>query len=98
MTACSVSGSGASGTFSDSPDGVLNIRVSGLRNSKGVVGAAVFQSPRGWPEDHHNAYRRGAAPIAGAEAMIEFKHLPAGRYAVVVLHDENSNEKLDRIS
>src|SRR4051794_36210311 len=96
MTACSVSGLGASGTFSGSPGGVLNIRVSGLRNSEGVVGAAVFQSPRGWPEDHHSAYRRGAALIAGSEAMIEFEHLPAGRYAVVVLHDENSNEKLDR--
>jgi uncharacterized protein (DUF2141 family) len=96
VTACSACRIGAGGRLWVSPEGRLTIRVSGFRNSKGVLGAAVFQTPRGWPEDQHSAYRRGAVPIVGRQASIVFEPLSAGRYAVVVLHDENSNERLDR--
>jgi uncharacterized protein (DUF2141 family) len=35
-------------------------------------------------------------PAQAPETVLEVHNLPAGEYAVVVLHDENSNKKLDR--
>jgi uncharacterized protein (DUF2141 family) len=76
----------------------LRIHVDGLRNSIGVVGAAIFNSPGGWPEDMSNALYHWPAPIApGAhDATAVKENLPPGDYGVVAIHDENKNHKLDR--
>jgi uncharacterized protein (DUF2141 family) len=73
----------------------LLIQVTGFRNEKGDAGGVIFNSPKGWPEDNSKAYAHGGFPITGDHATLTF-HLPPGRYAVAVLHDENSNHKLDR--
>jgi uncharacterized protein (DUF2141 family) len=83
----------------DSPSGcTLRIHVDGLRNSTGVVGAAVFKSRDGWPEDMSKAFHHWPTPIApGArEASAVVEDLPPGDYGVVAIHDENKNHKLDR--
>ena len=79
------------------PDCTLRIHVDGFRNTKGNLGTVVFQSADGWPEDLTKALRHGPAPIdtAASTAVAEWT-LPAGDYAVAVIHDENSNHKLDR--
>lgn len=76
----------------------LRIHVDGLRNSTGVVGAAVFQSPAGWPEDMKKALNHWPTPIPpGAhDATAVMKNLPRGNYGVVAIHDENRNHRLDR--
>lgn len=76
----------------------LRIHVDGLRNSVGVVGAAIFSSPSGWPEDMTKALHHWPTPIApGAhEATAVMENLPPGDYGVVAIHDENKNHKLDR--
>ncbi|HTU45144.1 MAG TPA: DUF2141 domain-containing protein [Bryobacteraceae bacterium] len=74
----------------------LVIHLTGFRNQKGVAGGTLFTSPDGWPEDNAKAYRHGPFPITGDHATLTFDHLPPGRYAVAVLHDENRNGKLDR--
>lgn len=74
----------------------LAIHVTGFRNDKGALGAALFRSGDGWPEDVAKAYRHGPFPIEGDHGTAVFDHLPPGRYGVVVLHDENRNQKLDR--
>ncbi|HTX41837.1 MAG TPA: DUF2141 domain-containing protein [Acidobacteriaceae bacterium] len=73
----------------------LRIHVTGFRNTKGVAGGTVFASPAGWPEDNARALVHGPFPIEGNQAMEVF-NVPAGRYAVAVIHDENENHKLDR--
>ena len=73
----------------------LRIEATGFRNSKGVAGSLIFASPAGWPEDNDKAVAQDAFPISGDRATLTFQ-LPPGRYGVVVLHDENSNHKLDR--
>lgn len=73
----------------------LTIHVTGFRNSRGSAGGIVFASPSGWPEDKSKAVVHGGFPIDGAQATEVF-HLPPGRYGVAVIHDENSNHKLDR--
>ena len=74
----------------------LIIHVTGFRNTKGLLGAELFTSSAGWPEDVSKSFRHEHFPIEGDHATARFDHLPAGRYGVVVLHDENENQKLDR--
>lgn len=73
----------------------LIVHVTGFRNQKGAAGGTVFRSLDGWPENNAKSYAHGGVPIHGNHATLTF-HLPAGRYAVAVLHDENENHKLDR--
>lgn len=76
----------------------LRIHVDGLRNQIGVVGAAIFTSPDGWPEDMSKSFHHWPTPIpAGArELTAVIDNLPAADYGLVVIHDENKNHKLDR--
>jgi uncharacterized protein (DUF2141 family) len=71
------------------------VHATGFRNQKGDAGGSVFASANGWPEDNSKALTHHGFPIEGDHATMTF-HVPPGRYAVAVLHDENSNHKLDR--
>lgn len=73
----------------------LQVHVTGFRNNKGTAGGVVFSSPAGWPSDRSKAVVQGGFPIANRKATEIFQVAP-GRYGVVVIHDENSNMKLDR--
>lgn len=79
-----------------SGDCSLTIHVTGVRNAKGGVGGLLFRSTEGWPENRDKAAARGTFPIVDGKSTLKFDHLAAGQYAVVVLHDENENKKLDR--
>jgi uncharacterized protein (DUF2141 family) len=76
----------------------LRIHVDGLRNQSGVIGAAIFKSPDGWPDDMRKSLHHWPTPIpSGAHGITaQIDSLPAADYGVVVIHDENSNRKLDR--
>jgi uncharacterized protein (DUF2141 family) len=76
----------------------LRIHVDGLRNSTGVVGAAIFKSPDGWPENMSKTLHHWPTPIAAGarEATAIIDNLAPGDYGVVAIHDENKNHKLDR--
>lgn len=73
----------------------LNVHIAGLRDTKGFAAAVIFASPDGWPEQEDKAYTKDAVPVPGPTATVSV-HLPPGKYAVAVLHDENENHKLDR--
>jgi uncharacterized protein (DUF2141 family) len=73
----------------------LQIHVTGFRDNSGTAGGVVFSSPAGWPDDRSKAIVQGGFPIADNQAVETFQ-VPPGRYGVVVIHDENSNMKLDR--
>lgn len=74
----------------------LTLVVEGVRNTTGFIGVLVFNSPAGWPEHVSSAFTSDAVPAQAPETVLEIHNLPAGEYAVVVLHDENFNKKLDR--
>jgi|SRR5580692_943942 uncharacterized protein (DUF2141 family) len=73
----------------------LKVHVTGFRNDNGRAGGNVFATPDGWPENNNKAIVHGGFPISGHQAMEVFQ-VPAGRYGIVVIHDENGNHKLDR--
>lgn len=72
----------------------LKIHVTGFRNARGRAGGTVFASPQGWPEETSRAVVHGGFPIENEQAT-ELFQLPAGKYAIAVIHDENGNHKLD---
>ncbi len=74
----------------------LKLVVEGVKNTRGFIGVLVFKSAAGWPEDVSSAFTSEAVPAQSPETVLEVHNLPAGEYAVVVLHDENLNKKLDR--
>jgi uncharacterized protein (DUF2141 family) len=75
----------------------LRIHVDGFRNTRGNLGTILFTSSDGWPEDKQKAFRHGPAPIdANGRTAVATWELPPGDYGVAVIHDENSNAKLDR--
>lgn len=78
-----------------SPTCQVSVRVDGFRNQKGDLGVSVFRSPDGWPEANQKAVFHSGFPIRGDHVTAQFDLAP-GRYAIAVLHDENSNHKLDR--
>ena len=91
---------GTASAQSSAPDSgngcTLIVHVTGVRNQKGVIGGTLFKNADGWPEDNDKSYLHGPFPISGNTATVRFDHVPPGRYAVAVLHDENRNKKLDR--
>lgn len=75
----------------------LTINVESLRNSKGVVQYALYNMDGSIPDENYDRYfRKGIAVIRNNRSTLTFNDLPAGRYAVSILHDENENGKIDK--
>ena len=72
----------------------LTVELDGLRPGTGLVQLAVVNGPDGW-DDKAGPVAADGAPVNAATASFTFKDLPAGRYAVKVINDENGNGKFD---
>ena len=70
----------------------LEVSLSALRNDEGLIRVAVHASGSTFPSATPLT-AASISPIEG-EATIQFE-LPPGRYAVSVLHDEDSDGELD---
>jgi uncharacterized protein (DUF2141 family) len=72
----------------------LQVAVVGLRNDQGQVSCNLFTDPRQYPRG--DAFKEVRASIHKDSALCVFTGVPAGRYAMVVYHDENSNGHFDQ--
>ena len=87
----------AFGAFAQTPaENIIHVGISGLRNDKGQVLCALFSSAEAFPTKADKAVARLTAKIAERQAVCDFTGIAPGTYAVSVVHDENSNGKLDR--
>ena len=73
----------------------VNISITGFENTKGLCRLLVFDQPKGFPEGRYDAIIVKSYKIIAGKLDIELK-LKSGQYAFSILHDENSNEELDR--
>jgi len=71
----------------------LTVEVLGARSAQGHVAGALFSSADGWLKPAQ-AVQGQFVPATG-KAVLLFRGLPPGRYALSVYHDENSNARLD---
>ena len=74
----------------------LTIYADGVDDKGGNVGVLVFNSPNGWAEDRTVALKDITVPAQQGTVKIMVPGLPAGEYAVALVHDVNKNHKLDR--
>jgi uncharacterized protein (DUF2141 family) len=83
-------------SFSIPVNQTLKINITRLRNDKGVVLVSLFKGGKGYPDDANLAVRKEKTGISNKTAVVYFVDLPAGNYAAAILHDENSNQKMDK--
>ena len=73
----------------------LNLTINGVRDDQGVVRAGIYNSPDTFPKEG-KAMARTAAPAKAGSVKLQFTDLPAGKYAVIVYHDENNDGQMDK--
>lgn len=73
----------------------LVIHFTGLRNDKGKVSLALYNKKEGFPTNARKALRTASVRPTSRTAVVTLNGLPPGEYAVVAMHDENENGKLD---
>ncbi len=77
------------------PTDTFSVTVTGVRNSTGIVAVALFgsESASGFPDAEPLRTTSALASTTGVE--LTFDALPAGSYALAVIHDENENGEMD---
>ncbi|KQZ74311.1 hypothetical protein ASE06_14135 [Sphingopyxis sp. Root214] len=77
------------------PPPTLEVNVTGLRSAKGQILVCLTTNPKAFPDcSKDKASVRMAVKAADAGDFLV--HAPAtGTYAIAVVHDENSNNKMD---
>lgn len=82
-------------TITTTQSGTITVHITGLKNLEGKLGVSLYNSKRGFPGKHDQAFASVLKKIAGTAENVVFEHLPYGSYAVSIMHDENNNGKLD---
>lgn len=70
----------------------LEVVIKGLSNNKGKVYVGLYNSEKDFLK---NVYLGNISKIWKHEAIVTFKNVPAGQYALSAFHDKNDNGKLD---
>ncbi|WP_017651709.1 DUF2141 domain-containing protein [Fortiea contorta] len=78
--------------------GTLTIEVEGVKNKEGQVCASIFAKSQGFPNQRDRGLQRRCTKITDIPVKIIFENLPAGTYAVAVMHDQNKDMLLNRNS
>ena len=78
-------------------ESTVDIDLAGLRSQRGSVHVCLTRKPAHFPDCKSDpAALRGSA--AAGKAHLHLDHVPPGRYAIAVFHDENSNRNLDKFA
>lgn len=73
----------------------LEVVVEGIRpEQKGVISLGIFKEGSDFPSIGAE-YKGVRIKVVGEQLMYTFTHLPKGKYAISLFHDENDNLKLD---
>ena len=75
----------------------LTVSVDKLRNSNGNVLFALYNREDAFPDEHYKKYYKILkGKIINHSSFVIFENIPAGKYAVNILHDENTDGKIKR--
>jgi len=76
--------------------GSITVHIKGLKNPDGMLGFALYTTKRGFPDKPDCAFATRVCKNGSSSIDATFENIPYGSYAVSVLHDENSNGKMDK--
>ena len=75
----------------------VDIQITNLRNSEGVIRACMTTNPDIFPRCREDPASHRTVVPAAPDTVITFKNVAPGQYAIALLHDENDNGKADRV-
>jgi uncharacterized protein (DUF2141 family) len=82
---------------SENPGFSLTVEVHELRNDDGIVVFGLYNREDAFPDEHYKKYFKIASgEITNGSSSVIFENLPAGKYAVNILHDENNDGKIKK--
>lgn len=75
----------------------LTVEVDELRNSDGTVQFALYNRADAFPDEHFKKYLKVlTGKIINGSSSVTFENLPEGKYAINVLHDENTDGRINK--
>ncbi len=79
------------------PEGnTITVQLNGIKQPSGQVLLSLFKSEEGFPTHPEKAFKWSKAKVTSSSLIISLDGLPPGNYAIAVVHDENSNDVMDR--
>jgi uncharacterized protein (DUF2141 family) len=87
---------GSSAIPATKQSGTISVSVKGLKNLDGMLGIALYITKNGFPDKPERAFATKVIKPNGSINVVTFDNIAYGDYAVSVLHDENSNGKMDK--
>lgn len=75
--------------------GNIEVDITQVKNNDGLVRVVLFNKAAGFPGDHTVALQTINVDAKKDVTHVVFKEVPYARYAIAILHDENSNGKMD---
>ena len=72
----------------------LQVSISGASSDAGSIRILVFSKPSGFPDQVKQAVRSISLSPKSGKANFKLTDLPAGTYAIGVIHDQDNNGKL----
>jgi uncharacterized protein (DUF2141 family) len=77
--------------------GDVVITITNLKNTKGHIGVRLYNKKEGFPSSDKNVFKQTLLKISDSRtATYVFQDLPYGDYALIAIHDENSNMDMDK--
>lgn len=77
------------------PPSKITVSIDTPRSTKGIVRCALFSNATGFPGKSPLEGRNVVAATVSGKTTCEFENVPAGSWAISILHDENQNWVLD---
>lgn len=74
---------------------LLIVELIDLKSTDGKILASIYDVPVTFPKTHGMMEQKILTDIPGDKMIIQFDHLPLGKYAIAILHDENGDEKMN---
>ena len=72
------------------------IEIKNLKNTQGQICILVFSEEKGYPEDFNLAFKSKIISASKISKPILLEDLPKGNFVITILHDENSNNVMDK--
>jgi len=75
--------------------GTVNVEISDVNDPKGLMSIGLYAKKEGFA-DKGKEYNGKEVKVTGQTVVYTFKDVPFGIYAIAIIHDTNSNGKLDK--
>jgi len=73
----------------------ITVNISGIVHNDGFLRIVLFNRAEGFPSNYINGIRDTSIVNPSNSETVTFANLPAGTYAVSILHDRNGNKRID---